>query len=96
MHKTSKDIINGDPRRNRMEFEGEEGVQTYLMMKDGRFEAMQPKRNDLMSVILSSENLNKAYKQVVSNQGAGGIDKMDCKAHPFDIYDTFIYFLMPW
>ncbi len=44
MHKTLKDIINGDPRRNRMESEGEEGVQTYLMMKDGRFEAMQTKR----------------------------------------------------
>jgi len=79
MHKTLKDIINGDPRRNRTESEREEGVQTYLMMKDGRFEAMQPKRTDLMSVILSPENLNKAYKRVVSNQGAGGIDKMDCK-----------------
>ena len=79
MHKTLKDIINGDPRKNRTESEGKEGVQTYLMMKDGRFEAMQVKRNDLMSVILSPYNLNKAYKQVVSNQGAGGIDKMNCK-----------------
>ncbi len=45
----------------------------------GRFEAMQPKGYYLMSVILSPDNLNTAYKQVESNQGAGGIDKMDSK-----------------
>lgn len=31
---------------------------------------------ELMEVILSRENLNKAYKKVVTNKGASGVDKM--------------------
>lgn len=31
---------------------------------------------ELMDVILTRENLNRAYKKVVSNKGAGGIDEM--------------------
>ena len=31
---------------------------------------------ELMEVILTRENLNRAYKKVVSNKGAGGIDEM--------------------
>ena len=30
----------------------------------------------LMDMILSRENLNRAYKKVVSNKGASGVDKM--------------------
>lgn len=29
---------------------------------------------ELMEVILSKENLNRAYRKVVSNKGAGGVD----------------------
>ena len=29
---------------------------------------------ELMEVILSKENLNRAYQKVVANKGAGGID----------------------
>lgn len=32
---------------------------------------------ELMEVILSKENLNQAYKKVVSNKGTSGIDKME-------------------
>ena len=31
---------------------------------------------ELIEVITSKENLNRAYKKVVENKGAGGIDKM--------------------
>ena len=34
---------------------------------------------ELMEVILSKENLNRAYKKVVENKGAGGIDEMTVK-----------------
>ena len=32
--------------------------------------------NNLLDLILRKENLNKAYKQVKSNKGSGGIDGM--------------------
>ena len=34
---------------------------------------------ELMEVILTKENLNQAYKKVVANKGAGGIDEMTVK-----------------
>ena len=34
---------------------------------------------DLIEVIISKENLNRAYKKVVSNRGASGIDEMTVK-----------------
>ena len=36
-------------------------------------------KEHLLELILSSLNLNKAYKTVVSNKGCGGIDKMSCE-----------------
>ena len=43
-----------------------EGVQTYMDMKDGSLIAVQPNKDDLMSQILSPDNLNRAYLQAVS------------------------------
>lgn len=57
------------PQRNRTESEEYEGVQTYMDMKDGRLIAVQPNKDDLMSQILSPDNLNRAYLQVVRNKG---------------------------
>ena len=34
-------------------------------------------KDDLLERILSPANLNKAYKQVLSNGGSGGVDKME-------------------
>ncbi|GLL56017.1 hypothetical protein KUBF_36800 [Bacteroides finegoldii] len=36
-------------------------------------------KEHLLECILSSSNLNKAHKAVVSNKGCGGIDKMSCE-----------------
>ena len=55
----------GYPQKNRMESESYEGVQTYMDMKDGSLIAVQPNKDDLMSQILSPDNLNRAYLQVI-------------------------------
>ena len=34
----------------------------------------------IINSILSNDNLNRAYKQVVKNKGAAGIDGMECEA----------------
>ena len=34
---------------------------------------------ELIEVILTKENLNQAYKKVVANKGASGIDEMTVK-----------------
>ena len=47
----------GYPQKNRMESESYEGVQTYMDMKDGSLIAVQPNKDDLMSQILSPDNL---------------------------------------
>lgn len=67
------------PQKNRTESEKYEGVQTYMDMKDGSLIAVQPNKDDLMSQILSPDNLNRAYLQVIHNNGVSGVDKMDCK-----------------
>lgn len=41
-------------------------------------------QDDLLEQILSPSNLNRAYKQVVSNRGSGGIDGLDTEG------------LLPW
>ena len=34
---------------------------------------------ELMDKVLSKDNLNQAYLQVVRNKGASGVDKMTCE-----------------
>lgn len=38
------------------------------------------KQSMIINSILSNDNLNRAYKQVVKNKGAAGIDGMECEA----------------
>ena len=66
------------PQKSRPEAEGYEGVQTYMRVVDGCLTTEQPKQHPLLEQILSPTNLNAAYKQVMRNKGAAGIDKMDC------------------
>ena len=72
----------GYPQKNRMESESYEGVQTYMDMKDGSLIAVQPNKDDLMSQILSPDNLNRAYLQVVRNKGVGGVDRILSNCFP--------------
>ena len=43
---------------------------------DDNLVEVQLGKEDLLERILSPDNLRKAYKQVVGNKGAGGVDKM--------------------
>lgn len=64
------------PQRDRTESDEYVGVQTFLEIKDEELVEVQLAENNLLAQILSPANLNAAYRQVVRNGGAGGVDKM--------------------
>jgi group II intron reverse transcriptase/maturase len=63
--------------KNKTESDGYSGVQTYIGITENRLTEVHFMKEDLLEQILSPSNLNKAYKQVVSNKGSGGVDGMD-------------------
>ena len=70
--KISKDSC---PREDRAELEVNVGVQTFMWITENdNTEGFAD--NGLLERIVSPANLNRAYRQVVSNKGVGGIDKM--------------------
>ena len=74
MQKTKEEI---DCRQDgRTESESNGGVQTYMGIVDDNLVEVQLGKDDLLERILSPDNLRKAYKQVIGNKGAGGVDKM--------------------
>ena len=78
MQKTSA-LANDCPQRNRTESEMYGGVQTFIWMTEDNIVEVPFDKEHLLEVILSPDNLNKAYKAVVRNKGCGGIDKMSCE-----------------
>ena len=78
MQKTSA-LANDCPQRNRTESEMYGGVQTFMWMTEDNIEEVPFDKEHLLEVILSPDNLNKAYLSVVRNKGCGGIDKMSCE-----------------
>ena len=50
------------------------GGQTFMGMTENNFTNIEQANYGLLEMILSPLNLNKAYKQVKSNQGSGGVD----------------------
>jgi len=66
------------PQQSRPEANGAVGVQTFMRVVDGCLTTEQPTRYPLLEQILSPANLNTAYRQVMRNKGAAGIDRMDC------------------
>ena len=67
------------PQQSRPEAKGTVGAQTFMRVVDGCLTTEQPTRYPLLEQILSPANLNAAYKQVMRNKGAAGIDRMDCE-----------------
>jgi group II intron reverse transcriptase/maturase len=63
------------PRENRAELEPTVGVQTFLWINETA-DTKGLVNIGLLEQIVSPENLNKAYRQVLSKRGSGGIDKM--------------------
>ena len=78
MQKTSA-LANDCPRRNRTESDWYGGVQTFMWMTEDNIVEVPFDKEHLLEVILSPDNLNKAYLAVVRNKGCGGIDKMPCE-----------------
>jgi len=78
MQKTSTQSDNY-PQNNRTASEDYVGVQTFIGITENNLTEVRFNRENLMEQILSPSNLNRAYKQVVSNKGSGGIDKMQTK-----------------
>ena len=68
---------NSCPQKTSTECERYEGVQTYIGITENNFVEVQLTNESLLEEILSASNLNRAYKQVMRNKGAGGVDKMD-------------------
>ena len=74
MQKTNEKI--GCRQKGRTESESYGGAQTYMGIVDDNLVEVQLGKDDLLERILSPDNLRKAYKQVVGNKGAGGVDEM--------------------
>ena len=73
-------ILSSDssfPQKTSTACEGYEGVQTFIGITENNFVEVQLTKDSLLEEILSSSNLNLAYKQVMSNKGAAGVDKME-------------------
>ena len=74
MQKTKENI---DCRqKGRTESESKGGAQAYIGIVDDNLVEVQSGEDDLLERILSPDNLHRAYRQVVGNKGAGGVDKM--------------------
>jgi len=71
MQKISHDNSQG---KDRSETESTLGVQTYMGITENNFTTIEQADYGLLEMILSPTNLNKAYKQVKSNQGSCGVD----------------------
>jgi RNA-directed DNA polymerase len=61
---------------DRSETESKPGGQTYIGITENNFTNIDGKDYDLLEMILAPTNLNKAYTQVKSNKGSGGVDGM--------------------
>ena len=62
------------PQKNSTECESYEGVQTFMEITENNLKEVQFERGDLLELILSPNNLNRAYLQVKHNHGSGGVD----------------------
>ncbi len=74
MQKTTLNV--GCPQKDRTESQSYEGAQTFMWIVDEKLVEVQIGTHNLLELILSPANLNRAYVQVVGNGGAGGVDQM--------------------
>lgn len=73
MQKISQDTCR---RKDRAEPEGYVGGQTYMRITENNITNVDRPQHGLLEEILSPTNLNKAYRRVKGNNGAGGVDGM--------------------
>jgi group II intron reverse transcriptase/maturase len=73
--RTQKILQNSCPQEDRAELEDNVGVQTFIWITETDYTEGQVDIG-LLEQIVSPQNLNQAYRQVVGNQGSSGVDKM--------------------
>jgi len=61
---------------NRLEAEGLAGVQTFMEITEDRLVEVQIDEEHLLELIVSSYNIDRAIRKVMSNGGSGGVDGM--------------------
>jgi hypothetical protein len=64
-------------QKDRTESESYARVQTFIGITENHLVEVQFTKEDLLERILSPANMNRAYKQVMSNGGSEGVDKME-------------------
>jgi RNA-directed DNA polymerase len=67
-------------QRDRAEPECYAGGQTFMWITENNFTNVEQPGYGFLEQILSPANLNRAYKRVRSNKGAGGIDRMEVES----------------
>lgn len=67
-------------QRNRAEPEDYVGVQTSMWITENNLTSFEQSGYGMLEQILSPANLNAAYKRVLRNKGAGGIDEMQVES----------------
>ena len=65
------------PRKNSSESERYEGAPTLIGIVGDELVEVQLSSDRMLEYILTPDNLNRAYKQVKTNKGSGGIDRME-------------------
>jgi group II intron reverse transcriptase/maturase len=67
-------------QKDRAESEDYVGVQTSMWITENNLTSIEQTGYGMLEQILSPANLNAAYKRVVRNKGAGGIDEMQVES----------------
>ena len=75
--KKSKDTCR---QKDRAEPEGYAAGQTYMRIAENNITNAEQPSYGMLEQILSPTNMNRAYKKVKSNNGSGGIDKMEVES----------------
>ena len=74
------EVSTACPQKNRTESEGYAEEQTLIEITENNLTTNYQSEVGLLEYILSSPNLNKAYKQVKRNKGVGGVGKMQVES----------------
>lgn len=69
-------LENGCPKEGKLETENTLEVQTSMDITESELVMAQEDSHKLLEFILTTDNLNRAYQQVKSNGGSGGVDGM--------------------
>jgi len=76
LHMASNEVVEGYPQRVSAEQKGYVGVYASSRITENNIINTDLSTEGLLEQILDRDNLNKAFRKVKSNKGAGGVDGM--------------------